>query len=61
MTSNRDRVNRAKAVLHTYAGDSELTANITDLLTDLMHLCEAEKIPFENRVTMARIHFEEES
>jgi hypothetical protein len=33
---------------------------VTDVLADLMHYCERERIDFENHLRIARMHFEVE-
>jgi len=33
---------------------------VTDTLTNIMHLCEEYNIPFDEKLKLARIHFEEE-
>lgn len=59
---NEQRAERAEAALSAYAkvNDSFVSdeSNITDLLTDLMHLVGREE--FNNALRMAEIHYEAE-
>lgn len=67
MPTNDERAARGRMILDTYAatfGDPyDPTANLTDVLTDLMHT--AVRAPdlglkFHERLSMAMMHFEEE-
>lgn len=67
MSTNNERAERGRSILEIYAihyGDpSDYTANLTDILADLMHT--AAKRPelglnFDDRLRMARWHYEVE-
>lgn len=57
---NPDRADRALESLVAY-NNEDIKADITDLLTDLQHLCEIEQISFSDCCAMALIHYREES
>lgn len=64
MTSNT-RLARAYRVLARYAreiGDpnAETATLVSDILADLMHLCEHDGLSFDNRLKLARLHWEAE-
>lgn len=67
-TLNADRAACADAGLSAYASEKEGRSElydvkevvITDLLTDLAHLCSQEEVDFERVVAMARQNFIEE-
>lgn len=68
MPTNDEREERGREVLAMYAmrfGDPhDLSANLTDVLTDLMHLTAQEPelgLEFESSLRMARVHFEAET
>ncbi len=67
MPTNDERAARGRDILKMYAaqfGDPhDPSANLTDVLTDLMHLAARETdlgLEFEDRLRMARWHFEAE-
>lgn len=64
-SDNEGRAERGRDVMNFYAGleGSEYTGegeHIACLMADLMHLCKADDIDFEERLRMAHIHFEDE-
>lgn len=68
MPTNGERAERGREVLAMYAmrfGDPhDLSANLTDVLTDLMHLAAREPelgLGFDSSLKMAQFHFEAES
>lgn len=67
MPTNDERAERGREILELYAvqfGDpNDPSANLTDVLTDLMHLTAKEPelgLEFESSMKMARFHFEAE-
>lgn len=59
---NMARIQRARKAVRGYAGEfHDLKANITDILTDLRHLCAAKGVSFEDADRVARQHFEAEA
>ena len=67
MSTNDERAERGRMILDFYAakfGDPcDATANLTDVLTDLMHTAFREYdlgLKFHERLNMAMMHFEEE-
>ena len=67
MPTNNERAERGRVILDFYAakfGDPlDMTANLTDVLTDLMHTAFREHdlgLNFHERLDMAKMHFEEE-
>lgn len=67
MPTNDERAARGRMILDAYAeefGDPcDPTANLTDVLTDLMHTAVREHdlgLKFHERLNMAMMHFEEE-
>ena len=65
--TNEERAEHGWAILEMYAmncGDpNDHTANLTDVLADLMHLAKRQpelKLHFDRRLEMARWHFEAE-
>jgi hypothetical protein len=67
MPTNDERAARGRMILDAYAeefGDPyDPTANLTDVLTDLMHTAVREHdlgLKFQERLNMAMMHFEEE-
>lgn len=67
MPTNDERAARGRIILDVYAaefGDPyDPTANLTDVLTDLMHATVREHdlgLKFHERLSMAMMHFEEE-
>lgn len=67
MPTNDERAERGRMILDFYAakfGDPyDTTANLTDVLTDLMHTAFREHdldLKFHERLDMAMMHFEEE-
>jgi hypothetical protein len=67
MPTNNERAERGRILLQIYAenfGDPmDDTANLTDILADLMHLAHRRSEPglnFQRRLEMAKMHFEEE-
>ena len=65
MTDNDKRAQVAKDVLEhmsdTMGDNGDLGDNLTDLLTNLMHLAEREGLDFNNHLHRARNHYEAES
>ncbi len=58
---NETRRNRAITALEAYSEeDDDLASNITDLLTDLMHLCKQQGIEFQGCLLSAEVNFEAE-
>jgi hypothetical protein len=65
INNNKDRAQRA---LHSvneykaYCGEtvSDRVETVTDLLCDLMHLCDRLGVDFDTRVVSARFHHDEE-
>jgi len=59
---NEMRINRAIAALEAAypEEEDELSSTVSDLLTDLMHLCRQEGIEFRRCVTVAEVNFESE-
>jgi len=57
--SNEGRSERAARALGEY-DQEDLTADITDLLTDLRHLCAEMGIIFEECVATSEMHFDAE-
>lgn len=67
MPTNAERANRAKVLLEVYAthfGDpDDHSANLTDLLADLMHLSNKRIKPslsFQKSLSLATLHFHDE-
>ena len=63
--TNNVRAGWAFAALHTFMelsnmGAEPLGTAVSDLLCDLMHLCDKEAIDFEARLKVARDHYREE-
>lgn len=68
MPTNDERAERARVILESYGryvGDpDDPRANLTDVLTDLMHLSVRQRalgLEFNHRLEMARQHFEAET
>lgn len=68
MPTNDERAERGRVILENYAlrfGDPyDPSANLTDVLTDLMHAAIRQSelgLNFQSRVEMARWHFEAET
>jgi hypothetical protein len=58
---NEVRIDRAISALETYSDeDDDLTSNIIDVLTDLMHLCKQQEIEFPWCLLSAEVNFESE-
>ncbi len=64
---NRANDDRVKAIKKIMSGiipkrynDEDLAANVTDLLTDLRHFCEAKKLRFQHLDALAYSHYCEE-
>jgi hypothetical protein len=63
MPTNQERAEKARYALYPYfEADPDELANMTDLLTDLMHYSKLADIDFESAMRMAEMHiyFEEE-
>lgn len=56
---NHDRADRAEHALDSLS-DGVTTESITDLLTNLRHLCDREGYVFDAMNDMAEIHYESE-
>ncbi len=56
------RINRAITALEAaYPGEEDdLVSKISDLLTDIMHLCRQQEIEFQGCLTVAEVNFESE-
>ncbi len=58
------RCERAKKALELHAqlsgANGAFDDDLTDLLTNLMHLAHRRRYSFDSSLTMARLHFEEE-
>lgn len=57
---NANRAGRAELVLEDYEGD-EMESAIVDLLTDLRHLCDREKIQFDLCNARSQMHHRAET
>ena len=65
---NADRANDAREALRHFAShvnklkvhDDELPEYLTDLLADLMHMCNLDGLDFDDTVRIARDHFQAE-
>jgi hypothetical protein len=59
---NEMRINRAITALEAaYPGEEDdLVSKISDLLTDIMHLCRQQEIEFQGCLTVAEVNFESE-
>lgn len=52
------KARRVEKYITGYAGESEdIKANMTDIVTDILHLCEKRGVEFDQIVRMARSHF----
>jgi hypothetical protein len=63
---NEKRIARALELTYAYrilsgTEDEPLDTVITDVLTDLMHLCDNEDLEFDRLLHMAAVHHEEEA
>jgi hypothetical protein len=63
---NEERIARALELTDAYriltsAEDEPMESVVTDVLTDLMHLCDNEDLEFDRLLHMATIHHEEEA
>ncbi len=60
--TNAERATRAECAVLGHAGDLEadLKTAITDLLTDIMHLCAREQFKRDNLIAMAALHYLQE-
>jgi hypothetical protein len=56
--TNRDRAARLDEILPLYPEDQH--TNVIDLLADLLHWCELNRVDFEDTLRIARMHFEAE-
>lgn len=68
MPTNCERAERGRTILEIYAhhfGDPyDPTANLTDVLTDLVHMVTTQPelgLNFQDRLQMARLHLEAET
>lgn len=68
MPTNDERAERGRVILESYAirfGDPyDPSANLTDVLTDLMHVAIRQPqlgLNFQDRLEMARCHFDAET
>lgn len=59
MPINEERATRARTAL--LAHYNNIFTEIIDLITDLMHLCEAEAIDFDECLRLANLHFDAET
>ena len=57
-SERREKADRAIGALAKYPDG---TGSITDLLTDLMHLCDRVSIPFDDVLDVARRNYEAEA
>lgn len=59
---NEMRIGRAITALEEAypRNEDDLVSKISDLLTDLMHLCKQEEIEFERCLLVAKINFKSE-
>ncbi|MGA3117666.1 MAG: hypothetical protein ABSF90_24930 [Syntrophobacteraceae bacterium] len=58
---NEMRINRAISALDAYSEEEDdLVSKISDLLSDLMHLCRQQGIEFQRCLTVAEVNFESE-
>lgn len=67
LSTNEDRQDRAMGAMEDYADrlgveieDEGLDTVVSDFLTDLMHLCDAEDIEWGDMLRRARDHYTEE-
>jgi len=61
MPTNQERAEKARYALYPYfEADPDELANLTDLLTDLMHYSKLAELDFESAMRIAEMHFEEE-
>ena len=63
---NEERIARALELTEAYriftnSQDEPMESVVTDVLTDLMHLCDNEDLEFDRLLHMATIHHEEET
>ena len=58
--TNEDRANKASVALEYYGTSSILGNTVSDLLADLMHLCDQEKIDFNLLLQNAQWNYREE-
>ena len=66
---NIDRAERAETAINHYAenclhqksGEQSTEENIIDLITDLLHLCQKERIKIMPVLRMARMNYNDES
>ena len=63
---NEERIARALELTDAYriltgAEDEPMESVVTDVLTDLMHLCDNEDLEFDRLLHTATIHHEEEA
>jgi len=57
--TNADRANRARNVMQFYIdahGEDETEATLADILTDMMHLCDAEEVDWGDVLVTAENH-----
>jgi hypothetical protein len=58
--TNRTRAVRVERLITGYAGEAIDPANITDVLTDLRHLCDRRDYDFHDMVHSSYLHYAEE-
>lgn len=66
ITDITEKADRALAALRAYQrevndNESDDAITVTDLLADLIHMCERDGYAFDQRLIMARIHADEEA
>ena len=63
--TNTERADMAFKALSFYCGltnqGDDIDPGLTDILTDLMHLCHQEQEDFDEFLRRARMHFKDES
>ena len=65
--SNKTRAGRAAVALRGYAGNKyrvasnyDMASSIIDMLADIQHLCDTDRLNFGHLWEVARSHYEEE-
>lgn len=59
---NEEHVTRAREIVRAfYPQETEQDTNVSDMLCNLMHLCDAEGWDFDAQIEQGRFHFEAES
>jgi hypothetical protein len=63
--TNKERANAGEAAIdafraHVRESDPDKTANVVDLVSDLLHWCDRKKLDAEAVLRMARMHWESE-